>query len=66
MTKDQFYVGQRVKEKDPDEGYMVYGKVMEVKESSVVIQWDDPEWGMMEIDHPLDELPNIKDGNPSH
>jgi hypothetical protein len=66
MTKDQFYVGQRVKQKDPDEGYMVYGRVKEIRETSVIIDWDDPDFGMLEdVEHFEDEWPTIRSGNPN-
>lgn len=66
MTKDQFYIGQRVKQKDPDEGYMVYGRVKEIRDTSILIDWDDPEWGLMEdVEHFEDEYNSIKDGSPT-
>ena len=65
MEKEQFYVGQRVKQKDPDEGYMCYGHVKAIKENSVIIDWDDPNWGMMyDTEHWADEFDSIKDGSP--
>ena len=65
MKKNQFYVGQRVKQKDPDEGYMCYGRVKEVKENSVIIDWDDPEFGMLEnVEHFEDEFSTILNGIP--
>lgn len=67
MKKEQFYVGQRVKQKDPDEGYIVYGHVKAIKATSILVDWDDPEWGMMEdVEHFEDEFDSIKDGNPPH
>jgi hypothetical protein len=66
MTKEQFYIGQRVKQKDPDEGYMVYGIVREIKDKSIIIDWDDPEYGLMDgVEHFADEWPTIKDGIPT-
>lgn len=63
MKKEQFYIGQRVKQKDPDEGYMVYGHVTEIRSNSIVIQWGDlPN----PVEHMEDEFPFIFDGNPSH
>jgi len=65
MKREQFYVGQRVKQKDPDEGYMCYGKVREIKEKSILVDWDDPNWGLMEnVEHFEDEFDSIKDGIP--
>lgn len=39
MNKDQFQLGQRVKQKD--EGVWAYGYVREIKDNSIVIEWDD-------------------------
>lgn len=65
MTHSEFYVGQRVKQWDTEEGYNCYGRVKEVKEKSVIVDWDDPNWGLMEnIEHFEDEFATIKDGNP--
>lgn len=65
MKLSEFYVGQRVKQKDPDEGYMCYGRVKEVRKNSVVIDWDDPEWGMLEdCEHFEDEFESIRNGVP--
>lgn len=61
MKKEQFYIDQRVKQKDPDEGYMVYGHVTEIKDNSIMVQWND----MREpVEHFEDEYETIKDGNP--
>lgn len=67
MTKDQFYVGQRVKQKDPDGGYMVYGHIKAIEEKKILVDWNDPEWGLMEnVEHFEDEWLTIKDGNPNN
>jgi hypothetical protein len=67
MKKEDFYVGQRVKQKDPDEGYMIYGIVKEIKEKSILIDWDDPDFGLMEnVEHFEDEYPTIKNGIPGY
>jgi len=67
MKKEDFYVGQRVKQKDPDEGYMTYGIVKEIKEKSILIDWDDPDFGLMEnVEHFEDEYPTIKNGIPGY
>lgn len=61
MKKEQFYTGQRVKMVDPDDGYMAYGHIVEIKDKSVVIKWpdlSDP------VEHFEDEYDSIKDGNP--
>lgn len=61
MKKEQFYIGQRVKQKDPDEGYWAYGHIQEIKEKSVIIKWGD----LYEpVEHFEDEFDSIKDGNP--
>lgn len=62
MKKNQFYIGQRVKQKDPDDGCMVYGHVKEIKEQSVIIDWNDRKW----VEHFEYECADIKDGNPNH
>lgn len=62
MKKEDFYVGQRVKQKDPDEGFMAYGHVLEIKEKSIIIKWGD----MYEpIEHFDDEWDTIKNGIPT-
>jgi ribosomal protein L35AE/L33A len=65
MTHEEFYVGQRVKQKDPDEGYMCYGRIVEVKEKSIVVKWNDPELGELIAEHFEDEYDSIKNGVPS-
>lgn len=67
MLKNEFYIGQRVKQQDPDEGYMTYGIVREIKDKSILIDWDDPNWGLMkDTEHFEDEYPTIKIGNPGN
>lgn len=61
MKKEQLYVGQRVKQKDPDEGYMVYGHITEIKDKSILIKWNDIS---EPVEHYEDEYDSIKDGNP--
>jgi len=61
MKKEQFYVGQRVKQKDPDDGTMVYGHVKEIREKSIIVDWTD----LKGVEHFQDEYESIKDGNPS-
>jgi hypothetical protein len=39
MRKDQFKLGQRVKQKE--DGSWKHGHVRQIKEKSVIIQWDD-------------------------
>lgn len=41
MKRSEFYVGQRVQQKDPDEECMAYGHVKEIKEKSIIIKWED-------------------------
>ncbi len=61
MQHSEFYIGQRVKEKDPDEGYWCYGHVKEITPDKIVIDWDDPEWGLMEnVEHFEDDWGRIK------
>lgn len=65
MKKEEFYIGQRVKQKDPDEGYMTYGHVREIREKSIIIDWNDPEYGpMLGVEHFEDEFPTIRNGIP--
>ena len=64
MKKNEFVIGQRVKQKDPDEGYMCYGHVTKLSDESVTVLWNDPEWGEMECEHFEDEYDSIKPGNP--
>lgn len=40
-TINEFEVGMQVKQYDKDDGCWAYGHVIEVKETSVVIKWDD-------------------------
>lgn len=63
MTKDQFYVGQRIKQK-VDEGHgpqWFYGHVKEINEDHVLIKWPDID---EPVKTPADEWPEIKVGNP--
>lgn len=63
MKKEQFYIGQRVKQKDIDEGFWAYGHVKEIKDKSIVIKWGDI---AAPCEHFSDEWPLIKDGNPTN
>lgn len=63
MKKNEFYQGQRVKQKDPDEGYWVYGHVKEIREHSIIIKWNDIETA---CEHFEDEFDSIKNGLPSN
>lgn len=63
MTKEQFYVGQRIKQK-VDEGHgpqWFYGHVKEIGDDYVLIQWPDI---MDPVKHMSHEWPDIKLGNP--
>ncbi len=62
MTKDQFYIGMRVKQKDQDEEFMAYGHVKEIKDESVIIKWGDMD---EPTEHQKWEWPTILVGNPS-
>jgi hypothetical protein len=62
MTKDQFYLGMRVKQIDPDEGHMAYGHIKEIKDKSVIIKWGDMD---QPTEHEEWEWPTIHIGNPS-
>lgn len=37
----EFTIGQRVKQNDPDDGIMCYGKVVDKTSDKVFIQWED-------------------------
>lgn len=57
MELKDFKLKQRVCTRDEEEGKWVRGTVLEIKESSVLIDWDD----LLEpINHPLEELQDIK------
>lgn len=61
MKKDEFIIGQRVKQYDNDEGCFVYGHVQEIKEKSIVIKWGDI---IDACEHFEDEFDSIKNGSP--
>lgn len=63
MTKDQFYLGQRIKQKvDEGEGpRWFYGHVKEIYDDHVLIQWHDI---IDPVKHTAEEWPDIKVGNP--
>ena len=63
MKKDQFYVGQRVKQKDPDDNCMVYGHVISIDDHSILIKWNDIS---EPCEHFENEYPEIEDGNPTN
>jgi len=61
MTHDQFFVGQRVRIFDEDEGCNVYGHVKAIETERISIQWPDfdaPVW------HSRQDWEDIKDGSP--
>ena len=41
MKHEEFKVGNRVKMKDPDDGIIYTGTIIEVREKSVIIKWPD-------------------------
>jgi hypothetical protein len=46
---------------------MTYGHVKEIRENSVVIDWNDPNYGLMEnVEHFENEYPTIKNGIPGN
>lgn len=61
MKKEDFYIGQRVKQKDPDDGNMVYGHVTELKENCIYIKWNDLD---EPVQHFESEYDSIKNGIP--
>lgn len=61
MKKEQFYVGQRVVQKDQQEDFWAYGHVKQIRDNRIVIQWNDI---TSPCDHFEDEWPTIFDRIP--